>query len=258
MCGIPQIQATVRSTPRPNPEWTKRAVFPQVEVPAVGLQRQPFLLDAADQLVVVVLALAAADDLAVPLRRQHVVVEHGAGIGRVLLHIEGLDRPRVVVDHDRAVVLLGQQGLVVAAQVAPPLHGRAQASELFHRVGVGNAVKRGRAALQRRDVALQLRRARASGARDSAPRCRRRTAPAAACCRRNRSRPPPARPSRTRSGGGGSWTSRRGRWARSSRLCRGPPRRPRRRAGRSGRGRPCPGRSTRWRTGSPRARRSTR
>src|SRR5512144_2292905 len=60
-----------------EPGVDERAVLAEIEVPAVSLQRQSLLLDAADQPVVVVLALAAADDLAIAFRRQHVVVQDG-------------------------------------------------------------------------------------------------------------------------------------------------------------------------------------
>ena len=48
----------------------ERAVLAQVEVPAVRVDRQTLLLDARDELVVVVLALRSADDLAVAFRRE--------------------------------------------------------------------------------------------------------------------------------------------------------------------------------------------
>src|SRR5689334_4388970 len=64
------------------------AVFPQVEIPAVRLFWELLRADPREQLVVVVFALAAADDLPVPFRRQQVVVQHGARVRRVFLHIE--------------------------------------------------------------------------------------------------------------------------------------------------------------------------
>src|SRR5207249_2472241 len=108
------------------------------------------------QLVVVVLALAAADDLPVPLRRQHVVVQHGARVGGVFLHIEGFHAPGVVVDHHGAVVLFGEQRLLVAPDVSPPRDVAAQRLELFDRLGVGNPGKRGADPLEWRRVPLQV------------------------------------------------------------------------------------------------------
>src|SRR6266487_2168425 len=55
----------------------ERAVLPQVEIPGVRLLGQLLGANARQQLVVIVLALAAADDLAVPLGRQAIVVEIG-------------------------------------------------------------------------------------------------------------------------------------------------------------------------------------
>src|SRR5204862_2449440 len=53
----------------------ERAVLAQVEIPAVGVLRQLLRTDPREQLVVVVFALAAPDDFAVPFGREHVVVE---------------------------------------------------------------------------------------------------------------------------------------------------------------------------------------
>src|SRR5207248_5222853 len=50
----------------------ERAVLAQVEIPAVGVLRQLFRADPREQLVVVVLALAAPDALPVALGREHV------------------------------------------------------------------------------------------------------------------------------------------------------------------------------------------
>ena len=58
--------------PMPKPPCGTDAVAAQVEVPLEGLLRQLVLLDALQQQVVVVEALAAADDLAVALGREHV------------------------------------------------------------------------------------------------------------------------------------------------------------------------------------------
>src|SRR2546423_1084843 len=140
----------------PETRVHERPVLPEIQVPAVRLLGQLVLADAREQLVVVVLALAAGDDLAVALRRQHVVVEHGAGVGGVFLHIEGLYGLGIIVDQHGTVVLLGEQSLGVPAQVATPRDVAPQAFELFHGVGVGNPGKRRPHALERGRVALQL------------------------------------------------------------------------------------------------------
>ena len=57
MCGIPQIQATVRSTPSPNPECTKVPYFRRSRYQPIRLGIEPLRLDPGEQPVVVVLAL---------------------------------------------------------------------------------------------------------------------------------------------------------------------------------------------------------
>ncbi len=88
--GCPQIQATVRSSPSPKPECTNVPYFRRSRYQRYASGSSPCCVDPGQQLVVVVLALRAADDLAVSLRREAVVVEHRARIVRVLLHVEGL------------------------------------------------------------------------------------------------------------------------------------------------------------------------
>src|SRR5690606_1501411 len=63
------------------------AVAPQVGVPAEGLLRQVLLRDPRPQRLEVVLALGAADDLAVTLARDHVDAERQALVGRIALHV---------------------------------------------------------------------------------------------------------------------------------------------------------------------------
>src|SRR6185369_16339307 len=77
------------------------AILAQVQVPAVPGGVEALCLDALEQPVVVILALRAPDDFAVALGRQTIVVEHRPRIGRVLLHVEGLDLLGVVADEDR-------------------------------------------------------------------------------------------------------------------------------------------------------------
>src|SRR5438270_2122627 len=133
----------------------ERAVLPEIQIPRVRLFRQLLGANPREQLVVVVLALAAADDLAVALRREAVVVEHGARIGRVLLHIESLHGLRIIVNEDRPVVLLRQRRLVVPAQVAAPLHLGPEALELLDGVGIRDPVERRLHAPERREIAPQ-------------------------------------------------------------------------------------------------------
>src|SRR5436305_14813090 len=63
-------------------------VLADVEVPLEGLDRQVVLLDALQQEIGIMDALAAADDLAVPFGRQQVEAEHHVRVLRVGLHVE--------------------------------------------------------------------------------------------------------------------------------------------------------------------------
>ena len=71
-----------------------RAVPAEIEVPLERLPRQLVLLDALHQQVVVVEPLAAADDLAVAFRREHVDAQRLVGLLRIGLHVERLRSPR--------------------------------------------------------------------------------------------------------------------------------------------------------------------
>ena len=44
MCSSPQIQATARSTPMPNPACGTEPYSPQIQIPVEGLARQIVLL----------------------------------------------------------------------------------------------------------------------------------------------------------------------------------------------------------------------
>src|SRR5207245_1482618 len=55
----------------------ERAVLPQIEIPRVRLLRQSLGANARQQLLVVVLALAAANDFPVALWCKPVLVQHG-------------------------------------------------------------------------------------------------------------------------------------------------------------------------------------
>src|SRR5207244_597099 len=68
----------------------------------------------------VVLALPAADDLAVALGREHVDAEGNARIGGIRLHVERLRLHRIAVDHHGTVELLRERRLLVAAEVGAP------------------------------------------------------------------------------------------------------------------------------------------
>ena len=61
--------------PMPKPPCGTDAVAPQVHVPVEGFFRQLMLFDPFQQQIEVVEALSAADDLAVPFRREDVDAE---------------------------------------------------------------------------------------------------------------------------------------------------------------------------------------
>ncbi len=115
------------------------AIAAQVEVPLEGLGRQLVLLDPSQEQIVVRDALAAADDLAVALRRQHVHAQGDVGPLRVGLHVEGLHLRRVPGDRHGPVETVREQRLVGRAEIAAPLEGLALLVEHLHRVVVRDA-----------------------------------------------------------------------------------------------------------------------
>src|SRR5947208_79023 len=76
-----------------------RAVLADVEIPAERLQWQTLLLDPAEEKIVIVDALAAADDLAVSLGRQDIDAQGAVRRLRVGLHVERLDGRGIARDH---------------------------------------------------------------------------------------------------------------------------------------------------------------
>src|SRR2546426_12062362 len=72
---------------------------------------------AHEQLVALMNALPAADDLAVPFRGQHVHAQSEIRVLRVILHVERLQGRRIAVDDHRAVELVGEDRLLVPAAV---------------------------------------------------------------------------------------------------------------------------------------------
>mgnify|MGYP002475940187 CR=1 FL=1 len=93
----------------------------QLQVPLEGLVGQLVLVQALDQQLVAGDALAAADDLAVAFRGQHVGAEGHLRPFRIGLHVEGLDLGGEAVNEDRPIELLGQLGFVRGPEVAAPL-----------------------------------------------------------------------------------------------------------------------------------------
>ena len=98
----------------------RRAVLAKIEIERIVLGLETQLVHAREQLVIVVLTLAAADDLA-DAGNEAVHRRDGLAVG-VQLHIEGLDLLRVVGDEHRALEdLLGKIPLVLGLQIAAPI-----------------------------------------------------------------------------------------------------------------------------------------
>ena len=72
MCSSPQIQATQRSMPMPKPPCGTVPYLRRSMYQSKASLRQVVLLDALQQQIRIVDALAAADDFAVAFGRQHV------------------------------------------------------------------------------------------------------------------------------------------------------------------------------------------
>ena len=131
----------------PEARVRHRAVAPEVEVPVERLDRQPVRDDTRPQGLVVVLALAAADNLAVALGCQHVDAQRQLGALGVALHVERLALGGVAMDHHGPVELGRERGFLVAAQVVAPFDREAFGLEPLDRVVVRNPRigRRGRA-----------------------------------------------------------------------------------------------------------------
>ena len=103
----------------------------------------------------VVLPLAAADDLAVSLGREHVVALHRAGIVRVFLHVEGLDPLRIVEHEERPVPALDEERLRRGAEIRTPFDVAPLRLQEGDGVGVADPVERRLDGLEFRDVTAQ-------------------------------------------------------------------------------------------------------
>src|SRR6202171_3136391 len=110
---------------QPEPGVRHRAVLAQLPVPLERLARLLILLDLRRERRVVVLPLAAADDLPVSLRRENVDAEGHLGILGVLLEVEGLHLRRGAVHQDGPIELFAEDGFLVGAYVVAPFGGGA-------------------------------------------------------------------------------------------------------------------------------------
>ena len=122
-CPSPQIQATVRSRPSPNPACGTDPYRRRSRYQSNALSGRPVRGDLVAEEPEIRRPLAAPDDLAVALGREHVHPEREAVVLRVALHVERLDGGRVAVDDDGPLEVPREDGLVGAAEVGAPLKG---------------------------------------------------------------------------------------------------------------------------------------
>src|SRR5437667_12481845 len=100
-------------------------VAPQVERALASLFGQVVLVEALEEQVVIVDALAASDDFAIGLGSNHVKGESELGTLGVRLHVEGFNRSGIVMDQHGAVEGTGNDGFFVAAEVVAEFGGLA-------------------------------------------------------------------------------------------------------------------------------------
>src|SRR6266404_5460897 len=131
------------------------AVAAQVEIPLEGLFGQVVFAQAFQKQIVIVNALAAADDFAVAFRRDHIESEGELGALGVRLHVKGFDRCGVVMDQDGAIEGAGDDGLLVAAEVVAELGGIAVLVEDCDGFFIADARERGLHVFELGRVALE-------------------------------------------------------------------------------------------------------
>ena len=105
-----ESKATVRDT----------AVTAQIEIPGIILRPQSLGGHASGNHVRILLTLAAADNLAVPLGSEQVKILDDAGIGRRHLHVERLRLTGIVGDKYRLLELARNEGFVASPPDPPP------------------------------------------------------------------------------------------------------------------------------------------
>src|SRR5271165_490732 len=97
------------------------SITADVQVPLESRTRQFVRFEGGFQRGQVVLSLAAADDFAVPLRREDVHVERLIGVGGVALEVEGLQLSRIAMNDDRPIEAPADRRFFVAAEVVAHL-----------------------------------------------------------------------------------------------------------------------------------------
>src|SRR6202521_4697568 len=117
------------------------AIAPQVQIPLEGFLGQVVFAQALDQQIVIVDALATADDFSVAFGSDHVEGEGEVGALGVGLHVERLDRCGIAMDEHGAVEFVGDESLFVAANIFAELRGIAMLLQDADGFFVGDAGK---------------------------------------------------------------------------------------------------------------------
>src|SRR6516225_1922830 len=93
------------------------SVAAQVEIPLESFLGKVVFAQALDQQVVIVNALAAANDFSIAFGGKYVKGEGEFGALRVRLHVECLERRGIAVNNHRTIEGAGDDGFFVAAKV---------------------------------------------------------------------------------------------------------------------------------------------
>src|SRR6266851_4595219 len=131
------------------------AVAAQVEIPLKSFFGEVVLAEALQEQIVIMDALAAADDFAVTFRGDHVEGEGEFRALGVRLHVKGFDRRWIAMDQHRTVEGTGDDGLFVAAEVVAEFGGIAVLVEERDRIFIADARERGACVFKLGGVALE-------------------------------------------------------------------------------------------------------
>src|SRR5215475_67470 len=99
------------------------AVAAQIEIPLKRVFWKIVLAEALDEQIVIMNALAAADDFAITFGRQHVESKGQLGPLWVRLHVESFEGCGVAMNNHRAVERAGDDGFFVAPEVVAEFGG---------------------------------------------------------------------------------------------------------------------------------------
>src|SRR5271170_3785987 len=99
-----------------------RAELTQIDVPVESLAWKLMFVQALQQQIQVVDALAAADDFAVSLGGDEIDAQGEFRPVRGGLKVEGLDTAGIAIHQDRTIQILGQKRFVGVAEIPAPLN----------------------------------------------------------------------------------------------------------------------------------------